>query len=278
MDTGGASHIVFIVRERHASRHVGHRVPDLRHDLAGLQPLRRQQPLRPAIAGRARLQGELQPPVHNREARRRQDLLFNAEYPMVRWLEANGYDVSYISGVDTDRRRHDLTPSSTRSFMSVGPRRVLVGRPARERRGRARRGREPGVLQRQRDVLEDALGSEHRRLEHAVPHAGQLQGNARQREDRPDGSADLDRHLARPAVQPAGRRRPPGERAHRHDLHGQRGTGNGAITVPAADGKLRFWRNTRSRRCRPGSSATLAPARSATNGTKIWTTASARRA
>ena len=23
-----------------------------------------------------------------------------AEYPMIRWLEANGYDVSYISGVD----------------------------------------------------------------------------------------------------------------------------------------------------------------------------------
>jgi hypothetical protein len=25
------------------------------------------------------------------------------EYPAVRWLEANGYDVSYVSGVDTDR-------------------------------------------------------------------------------------------------------------------------------------------------------------------------------
>ena len=29
---------------------------------------------------------------------------FNDEYPMVRWLEANGYDVSYFSGVDSDRR------------------------------------------------------------------------------------------------------------------------------------------------------------------------------
>ena len=27
---------------------------------------------------------------------------FSAAYPMVRWLEANGYDASYISGVDTD--------------------------------------------------------------------------------------------------------------------------------------------------------------------------------
>ncbi len=32
------------------------------------------------------------------------DGLFNAEYPMVRWLEANGYDVSYTTNVDTDRR------------------------------------------------------------------------------------------------------------------------------------------------------------------------------
>jgi hypothetical protein len=32
-----------------------------------------------------------------------QSFLFNAEYPMVRWLESNGYDVKYISGVDTDR-------------------------------------------------------------------------------------------------------------------------------------------------------------------------------
>src|SRR5262249_42186092 len=32
-----------------------------------------------------------------------QSFLFNAEYPMLRWLEANGYDVKYISGVDTDR-------------------------------------------------------------------------------------------------------------------------------------------------------------------------------
>src|SRR2546422_3151611 len=32
-----------------------------------------------------------------------EDWVFNAEYPMVRWLEANGYDVSYFTGVDADR-------------------------------------------------------------------------------------------------------------------------------------------------------------------------------
>jgi hypothetical protein len=48
-----------------------------------------------------------------------EDWVFNAEYPMVRWLERNGYDVSYSTGVDTDRfgsaliRRH-------KTFLSVG--------------------------------------------------------------------------------------------------------------------------------------------------------------
>jgi hypothetical protein len=32
------------------------------------------------------------------------DQFFNADYPLIRWLERNGYDVSYWSGVDTERR------------------------------------------------------------------------------------------------------------------------------------------------------------------------------
>ena len=44
--------------------------------------------------------------------------MFNAEYPMVRWLEANGYDVSYTTGVDTDRSGAQLLDH--RAFLSVG--------------------------------------------------------------------------------------------------------------------------------------------------------------
>ena len=48
-----------------------------------------------------------------------EDWLFNAEYPMVRWLEANGYNITYSSGVDTDRRGStELTRH--RAFLSVG--------------------------------------------------------------------------------------------------------------------------------------------------------------
>jgi len=47
-----------------------------------------------------------------------QDWVFNAEYPMVRWLERNGYDVSYTTGVDTDRDGAALLRH--RTFLSVG--------------------------------------------------------------------------------------------------------------------------------------------------------------
>jgi len=43
---------------------------------------------------------------------------FSAEYPMVRWLEANGYDVSYFTGVDTDRNGKLILQHKV--FMSVG--------------------------------------------------------------------------------------------------------------------------------------------------------------
>ncbi|GAA2895252.1 hypothetical protein GCM10010517_59970 [Streptosporangium fragile] len=48
----------------------------------------------------------------------RESYFFNSEYPMVRWLEANGYDVSYTSNVDTASRPAGLL--GHRAFLSVG--------------------------------------------------------------------------------------------------------------------------------------------------------------
>jgi len=43
----------------------------------------------------------------------------HAEYPMIRFLEANGYNVSYSTDVDTDRRGSELLEH--KAFLSVGP-------------------------------------------------------------------------------------------------------------------------------------------------------------
>jgi hypothetical protein len=47
--------------------------------------------------------------------------LFSGEYPAIRWLEANGFNVKYWSGIDTDRRGTDLIGSKKpKIFLSVG--------------------------------------------------------------------------------------------------------------------------------------------------------------
>ena len=60
-----------------------------------------------ACAGRAAKVSYNRP--FNTRAHAATSFLFNAEYPMLRWLEANGYDVKYRTGVDTDRARRDLS-------------------------------------------------------------------------------------------------------------------------------------------------------------------------
>ncbi len=46
--------------------------------------------------------------------------IFWGEYPMIRWLEANGYNVSYMAGMDTDRYGTTLLPNGHKVFLSVG--------------------------------------------------------------------------------------------------------------------------------------------------------------
>jgi hypothetical protein len=57
-------------------------------------------------------------PVATRGPYLGRDFYFANEYPMVRFLEKNGYDVSYFSGVDTDRFGSTLT--NHKVFLSVG--------------------------------------------------------------------------------------------------------------------------------------------------------------
>ena len=67
------------------------------------------------------------------------NMVFNAEYPCVRWLEANGYDVSYFTGVDSDRRGEEIRKH--RLFLSVGHDEYW----SLEQRQHVEAGREAGV-------------------------------------------------------------------------------------------------------------------------------------
>ena len=106
-----------------------------------------------------------------------EDWLFNAEYPMVRWLERNGYDVSYSTDLDSDRHGSEILDHKV--FMSSGHDEYWSGGQRASVEAARDRGSQPRVLQRQRDLLEDALGELDRRIEHALPDARQLQGRRR---------------------------------------------------------------------------------------------------
>ena len=144
-------------------------------------------------------------PFATRGRRRRQrDFYFGAEYPMVRFLERNGYDVSYTTGVDTDRRGG--ADRNHKVFLSVGHDEYWSG----AQRANVEAARDAGVN------LAFFSGNEvywrtryeSRRPGRRTPYRTlvSLQGDLGQREDRP---ADrVDRHLARPAVRAdRGRRR-----------------------------------------------------------------------
>ena len=203
-----------------------------------------------------------------------EDWVFNAEYPMVRWLEAQRLRRQLL-----DRRRHRPPRSGDsllehKVFLSVGHDEYWSG----AQRANVEAARDAGVN------LAFFSGNEifwKTRWEtsidgsrHAVPHARLLQGDARERQDRP-ARRHVDRHVARPAVQPAGGRRPARERADRHDLHGQLRRGPSAIQVPAADGKHALLAQHRRRHAwRRRSRPRFRPERSATSGTRTSTTAS----
>lgn len=57
-------------------------------------------------------------PVMTRDGIGGRDFFMSNEYPMVRFMEKNGYDVSYISGVDTDRYGERLLDHKV--YLSVG--------------------------------------------------------------------------------------------------------------------------------------------------------------
>jgi hypothetical protein len=106
-DNQGASHIAFIVRDDASTSDVLFKTADCTwqaYNVYGGNSL--------YVGSAPRSNGNAAKVSFNRPFSTRgggggsgssEDWLFNAEYPMVRFLEANGYDVSYTTDLDTDR-------------------------------------------------------------------------------------------------------------------------------------------------------------------------------
>jgi hypothetical protein len=118
LDTGGASHIFFVVRDDAGRSDVLFQTSDTTwqaYNRYGGNSLYTGSPAGRAykvsynrpLVGRTTPDGPMESNV------------FSSEYPMVRWLEANGYDVSYSTGVDTDRRGATEIPKH-KVLLSVG--------------------------------------------------------------------------------------------------------------------------------------------------------------
>ncbi len=173
-----------------------------------------------------------------------EDFLFNSEYPMVRWLERNGYDVSYFTGVDSDRRGAEIREH--RGFLSVGHDEYWSG----PQRANVEAARDAGVN------LAFFSGNEvfwktrwtngHRTLVcFKETHAGAKID--------PDPATWTGTWRDPRAFNPEGERPENALTGTWFSVN----SGTRAITVPAADGKLRLWRGTSVANLAPGDTATL---------------------
>lgn len=113
-DTNGASHIVFVVRNDSGNSKLLFQTSDATwqaYNHYGGNSLYFGSP-----AGRAYKVSYNRPLIVRGLSV--PNSLFYSEYPMIRFLEANGFDVSYTSSVDTDRRGAELLEHGV--FLSVG--------------------------------------------------------------------------------------------------------------------------------------------------------------
>ena len=114
-NTSGSSHIFFIVRNDASHSDLLFQTSDTTwqayNDYGGSSLYDGPQPI-----GRAYKVSYNRP--FNTRGDSAEDFVFNSEYPAVRWLERNGYNVSYFTDLDSDRMGSLI--QNHRVFLSVG--------------------------------------------------------------------------------------------------------------------------------------------------------------
>ena len=188
-----------------------------------------------------------------------ENYLFNAEYPMIRWLERNGYDVSYMSAVDTER--HADLIANHKVFMSVGHDEYW----SQGRRDAVTAARDAGVH------LAFFSGNEvywKTRWEPSTADGGstdyRTQVVYKEGNSAPSGSAEhrncYDNYDCDPSAIWTGQWREAPGSTPENSLSGQISwrLNTGSITVPGEYAPLRFWRNTDVAALDPTGEVTLA--------------------
>lgn len=181
-----------------------------------------------------------------------QSWIFNAEYPMVRWLEANGYDVGYSTGVDSDRRGALI--KNHKVFLSVGHDEYWSG----AQRANVEAARDAGV---NLAFFSGNTAYWKTRWESSIDGSGTpYRTLVSYKESLADAKIDPSPEWTGTWRDP--RFSPPSDGGRPENaLSGSMWGVNCctyAITVPSEMGALRFWRNTTVASLTPGSSATLA--------------------
>ncbi len=180
-----------------------------------------------------------------------EDYLMSEEYPMIRFLEANGYDLSYQAEADTDRSGSLLL--NHKVFLSVGHDEYWSG----AQRANVEAARDAGVN------LAFFSGNESfwkTRWEPSIDGTSTSYRTLVCYKETAD-SAKTDPTPTWTGTWRDPRFSPPSDGGRPENaLSGTMSMvqdANDAITVPAADGKLRFWRNTSIASLAPGTVGTL---------------------
>jgi hypothetical protein len=127
-DTDGASHITFVVRDDASDSDILFQTSDTTWHAYNTYGGRSFY--QGGMDGRA-YQVSYNRPFATRGVMSGRDFYFSSEYAMVRFLERNGYDVSYTTGVDSDRRgelirNHRIFTSTGHDEYWSGPQRANI--------------------------------------------------------------------------------------------------------------------------------------------------------
>jgi len=254
-DTGGASHIVFIVRNDASHSAILFQASD-----ATWQAYNTFSQNFYGCNGAFNINCRAYKVSYNRPFYTRtfepQTWVFDAEYPMVRWLEANGYDVTYFTDTDSDRngaliRNHKIWMSNGHDEYWSGNQRANVEAARAAGVNLAFFSGNAGYWKTRWENSIDGNNIPFRTLVcYKETYANAVIDPA----DPPTWTGTWRDPRFSP---PADGGRP--ENALNGTLSRIVGAYEGTMTVPQADGRMRFWRNTSIATMSPGSTATLAP-------------------